>query len=81
MAGSRAAYRVGNYLHDVARNGDYRVTHNFDPQCPHPRLTKIIPPTVSARLRRHAVSLIEWGLMLHLHVALEARFERHPPGC
>ncbi|ECM5484892.1 hypothetical protein PH69_20735 [Salmonella enterica subsp. enterica serovar Enteritidis] len=75
------ALRIASVIiHDVARNGDYRVNEHFDSQWnPIRDYNKDNP---AHRFRAYGGTpghWIEWGrLMLHLHAALEARFETPP---
>lgn len=78
------AIRIASVIiHDVARNNHYRVNEHFDSQWnPIRDYNKDNP---AHRFRAYGGTpghWIEWGrLMLHLHAALEARFETPPPGC
>jgi sulfoquinovose isomerase len=75
------ALRIASVIiHDVARSGEYRVNEHFDSQWnPIRDYNKDNP---AHRFRAYGGTpghWIEWGrLMLHLHAALEARFETPP---
>jgi sulfoquinovose isomerase len=77
------ALRIASVIiHDVARSGEYRVEHFDSKWNPIRDYNKDNP---AHRFRAYGGTpghWIEWGrLMLHLHAALEARFETPPPGC